>query len=159
MDIAIRVVAAKDKEAIESIIQKSENFTDEEKFCAVELLDIYIKDMAKGEYLFICAADETDKPIGYICYGKTPFADGVYDIYWIAIDPLWQGKSIGRILIKHLEGILRKEGARMVVAETSSQPKYKKARLLYERAGFNDVSRIKDFYRAGDDKIVYVKQV
>ncbi|MBI5327928.1 MAG: GNAT family N-acetyltransferase [Deltaproteobacteria bacterium] len=159
MKIKIREVVAQDKEAIQSIIQRNGNFTDEEKCCAVELLDIYLKDVAKGEYLFICAADENEKPIGYICYGKTPFADGVYDIYWIVIDPPWQGKGVGTMLVKHLENILKREGARMVIAETSSQSKYDKTRSFYEKGGFNEASRIKNFYRVGDDKIVYIKTI
>ncbi|MBI5875733.1 MAG: GNAT family N-acetyltransferase [Deltaproteobacteria bacterium] len=168
MEIKIRGVEAKDKDAIESIIRDNENFTDEERYCAVELLDIYLKDLSpnvsigetvKGEYIFVCAADETDKPLGYVCYGNAPFTDGVYDMYWIAVDPPWQGKRVGKMLIKHLENILKHENARMIIAETSSQPKYDKARLFYEKSGFMEASRIKDFYRVGDDKIVYIKQL
>ncbi|MBI3752766.1 MAG: GNAT family N-acetyltransferase [Deltaproteobacteria bacterium] len=159
MEIKIREVTVKDKETIESIIRRNENFSDEEKLCAAELLDMYLKGTASGEYLFICAADEADKPIGYLCYGKAPFADGVYDIYWIAIDPPWQGKRVGKMLMKHLEGILKGEHARMVIAETSSQAKYDKTRSFYEKSGFMEASRIKDFYRVGDDKIVYIKQL
>lgn len=159
MEITIREADAKDREAIESIIKKNENFTDEEKYCAIELLDIYLKDTAKGEYIFICAADETDKPLGYVCYGKTPLTDGVYDLYWIAIDPQWQGKRVGKMLIKHLDNILRHENARMVIVETSSQPKYDKSRLFYENTGFAESARIKDFYRLGDDKVIYIKKL
>lgn len=159
MEIKIRKVGAKDKDVIESIIRNNENFTDEERDCAVELLDIYLKDTAKGEYIFVCAADETDKPLGYVCYGNVPFTDGVYDMYWIAVDPPWQGKRVGKTLVKHLENILKHENARMIIAETSSQPKYDKTRLFYEKSGFVEASRIKDFYRVGDDKIVYIKQL
>lgn len=159
LEIQIRAVEAKDKNAIESIIKSNKNFTDEERYCAAELLDIYLKDRAKGEYIFICAADETDKPLGYACYGKTPFAEGVYDLYWIAIDPPWQGKKVGKMLVKHLENTLKHENARMIIAETSSQPKYDKTRLFYEKLGFMEASRIKDFYRAEDDKIIYIKQL
>ena len=49
------------------------------------------------------------------------------------------------------------ENARMIIAETSSQPKYDKARLFYERLGFMEAARIRDFYRVGDDKIIYIK--
>jgi len=56
MEIRIREVAHKDKETIESIIRSNENFTDEEKYCAAELLDFYLRDITKGEYIFVCAA-------------------------------------------------------------------------------------------------------
>lgn len=159
MELKIRKVVAKDKDIIEAIIRTNENFTDEEKYCAAELLDFYLRDTNRGEYLFICAADEADKPLGYVCYGKIPFTDGAYDVYWIAIDPLCQGKKVGKMIMNHLENILTRENARMIIAETSSQPKYDKARLFYERLGFVEAARIKDFYRVGDDKIVYIKQL
>lgn len=157
MELRIRKVVAKDKGIIEAIIRTNENFTDEEKYCAAELLDIYLKDTARGEYLFICAAGEADKPLGYVCYGKSPFTDGSYDVYWIAVDPLWQGRKVGKTIMNHLENMLARENARMIIAETSSQPKYDKARLFYERLGFMEAARIRDFYRVGDDKIIYIK--
>ncbi len=160
MGVSIREVVQKDKEAIESIIRANENFTDEEKCCAAELLYIYLKDTTKGEYLFICATDKGDKPpIGYLCYGKAPFTDSVYDVYWIAVDPPRQGKGIGRMLMGYLENMLKDRGARMMVAETSSQPKYEKTRLFYEKVGFSEASRVMDFYRVGDDKIIYIKKL
>lgn len=159
MEIKIREVIAQDKETLKTIIRKNENFTDEEKHCAIELLNIYLNDTTKEEYLFICAADAADRPVGYICYGKAPLTDGVYDIYWIAVDPIWQGKRVGKMLIIHLENMLKKEGARMIIAETSAQPMYAKTCLFYEKTGFHEVSRIKDFYRVGDDKIVYIKHL
>jgi ribosomal protein S18 acetylase RimI-like enzyme len=158
VELRIREVHAKDKDIIEAIIKKNENFTEEEKCCAVELLDIYLKDTVRGEYLFICAADEADKPLGYACYGRAPFTDSTYDVYWIAVEPLWQGMKVGKKIMNHLENILEREKAKMIIAETSSQPKYDKARLFYERLGFIESARIKDFYRSGDDKIIYVKK-
>jgi len=159
MEIRIREAAQKDKEIIESIIKNNAIFTDEEKYCAAELLDFYLRDITKDEYLFLCAVDESDKPLGYICYGKTPFAEGVYDIYWIVIAPEWQGKRVGKMLIRHVENILKNGGVRMIFAETSSQPKYDKTRLFYEKVEFEEVSRLKDFYRVGDDKVIYVKRI
>lgn len=158
MELRVRKVVAKDKDVIEAIIKNNENFTDEEKYCAAELLDIYLKDTARGEYLFICAADKADKPLGYVCYGRAPFTDSIYDVYWIAVEPLWQGMKVGKTIMNYLENILEREKARMIIAETSSQPKYDKARLFYERLGFIESARIKDFYRVGDDKIIYVKK-
>ncbi|MEK7688820.1 MAG: GNAT family N-acetyltransferase [Deltaproteobacteria bacterium] len=159
MELRIRKVVAKDKDVIEAIIKNNENFTDEEKYCAAELLDIYLKDTARGEYLFICAAGEADKPLGYVCYGRAPFTDSTYDVYWIAVEPLWQGMKVGKTIMNHLENILEREKARMIIAETSSQPKYDKARLFYERLGFMEAARIRDFYRVGDDKIIYIKKL
>ena len=159
MKIKIRKVEIKDREIIESIVRKNVNFIEEEKCCAVELLDIYLKNTLNGDYLFLCAADEIiDKPIGYLCYGRVPFTDAVYDLYWIVVDPLLHGKGIGKMLVSYLDDTLKEKHARMLFAETSSQPKYDKTRIFYGKIGFNEVSRIRDFYRVGDDKVIYMKQ-
>ena len=68
------------------------------------------------------------------------------------------GKGIGKILVSYLDDTLKEKRARMLFAETSSQPKYDKTRIFYGKVGFNEVSRIRDFYRVGDDKVIYVKQ-
>jgi hypothetical protein len=55
-------------------------------------------------------------------------------------------------LIENLKG-------RMIVVETSGSSRYLSARQFHEKIGYCEVSRIKDFYTAGDDKVVYVKHL
>jgi hypothetical protein len=45
----------------------------------------------------------------------------------------------------------------LVVAETSSQPKYEKTRRFYLTRGYAELARIRDYYRRGDDLVVYGK--
>ena len=46
-----------------------------------------------------------------------------------------------------------------MVLETSAGPAYARARAFYERAGYAVVGRIADFYKPGDDCIVYCKRL
>ncbi len=142
-----------------SIIEGSENLTDEEKDCAIELLDIYLNDASQDDYLFLAATNEGDIPMGYVCYGKAALAMGVYDIYWILVGPTDRGKGVGKILLRHIESVLTKDGARMLVAETSGLPSYERARSFYLRNGFKEEARIKGFFKPGDDKVIYVKNL
>lgn len=159
MRINIRKVLSSDRDAIISIVNRNGNFTDEEKDCAKELLDIYLGNPEQKDYDFFCAAAQDEKPIGYVCYGRIPLTQGAYDLYWIVVDPLYQGKGIGKVLVNHLESVLKDTGARMLLAETSSKPDYYKTKIFYERNGFTEIARIKDFYRIGDDKMIYRKEV
>lgn len=159
MDITIRKVLTKDKTDIISIVNRNGNFTDEEKDCAKELLDIYLGNPEQKDYDFFCAVDKDEKVIGYVCYGRIPLTEGAYDLYWIVVDPLYQGKGIGKVLVNHLESVLKESGARMLLAETSSKPDYYKTKIFYERNGFREIARINDFYRVGDDKMIYRKEV
>lgn len=154
----IRKVSSSDREAIVSIVDRTANLTEEERICAAELLDIYLNNPLQTDYFFITATDESDCPAGYVCYGKTPLAASVYDLYWIVVDPALRGKGIGKELLKATEGILGGLGARMLVAETSGLPEYEPARAFYLKNGFYEEARIKEFYKPGDDLIMYIKR-
>jgi len=50
-------------------------------------------------------------------------------------------------------------GGRMILIETSSQETYGATVRFYEKAGYELVARIKNFYRVGDDKLVFSKEL
>lgn len=154
----IRKVHASDRAALVEMIRATENLTREEKDCAVELLDIYLTDPLQKDYYFVAAADPSDSPAGYICYGKAPLTDAVYDMYWILVDRRSRGKGVGAKLLAHAEELIRDEGARMLVAETSGLPSYQDARRFYLKNGYTEEARIKEFYKPGDDKVIYIKR-
>jgi GNAT superfamily N-acetyltransferase len=142
-----------------SIIEGCQNLSDEEKDCAVELLDIYLNDPAQDDYLLVAATGKGDIPIGYVCYGKAALARGVYEIYWILVGSKYQGKGAGKVLIQHTESALRKQGARMLVVETSGMPSYEKTRNFYLSCGFKEEARVRGFFKPGDDKVIFVKNL
>jgi len=94
---------------------------------------------------------------GFACYGPIPLTQGVYDLYWIVVDPAYQKKGNGRYLLGYVEREVKKQGGRMLLIETSSQESYVATTRFYERNGYQLAARIKDFYRIGDDKLVFSK--
>ncbi|MBI5560507.1 MAG: GNAT family N-acetyltransferase [Deltaproteobacteria bacterium] len=157
--LCIRDVVGADRPAIISIIERAGNLTEEERGCALELLDIYLNGGQDKDYFFVAAAGGDGLPAGYVCYGRATLTRGTYDIYWILVDPESMGKGIGTALLGHVEALLKKAGARLMVAETSGLPSYERARLFYLRCGFREEARVRDFFNAGDDKVIYVKDV
>ena len=101
----------------------------------------------------------TDRVAGYVCYGPAPMTEGTYDIYWIAVDPEQQGKKIGTELLSFAESDIAKHKGRLITVSTSSQEKYGSTRSFYLKRGYHEGCRIKDYYRRGDDLVVYVKQI
>ena len=83
--------------------------------------------------------------------------EATYDLYWIAVDPQTHGKGIGKQLLRHCEELIKSRGGSLVIAETSSLPKYEKTRSFYEHNRYTQASRIKDYYTRGDDLVVYIK--
>ena len=158
MGLSVREVEKKDKTAIISIIKRTENLTQAEVSCAIELLEAYLSGRDKGDYRSVCAADK-GAPLGYACYGADGIATGVYDVYWVIVDPKQRGKGMGKLLMRHIEALLHKAGARKMIVETSSLSTYEAARGFYEGAGFAKEAVLKDFFKPGDDKLIYVKNL
>ena len=108
-----------------------------------------------ADYEFLGAFDEqSDRLIGYACFGATPATDGTYDLYWLAVDPAAQGRGVGSALVRAVETKLLDRGARLLVVETSSRPDYEGTRRFYARSGYTEAARVRDFYAPADDRIV-----
>ncbi|MEW6359881.1 MAG: N-acetyltransferase [Planctomycetota bacterium] len=96
---------------------------------------------------------------GFVAYGPAPLTDGTTDISWLAVDPNCQGEGIGAALVEHVCDEARQSGARQVLVETSSTGRYEGARLAYDRMGFEEVSRVPNYYHDGDDRIILVRKL
>ncbi len=157
----IRPVEARDRERILEILVATTRFTDEEVRCAIELVDQALTQPEKRDYLVhvLETPDSDAKVQGYVCFGATPLTDGVFDLYWIAVDPKRQGQGYGQVLLRFVENEVKKERGRMLLIETSSKESYSSTLRFYERSGYEEISRIKDFYRIEDDKVVFCKRL
>lgn len=110
------------------------------------------------EYVFLGAFTPDDDLVGYACYGATPGTDRVFDLYWIAVDPGAQGSGGGTTLLSEVERRLHDVNARMLVVETSSRSGYEGTRRFYERRGYHEAARVRDFYAPSDDRVIYLKR-
>ena len=50
-------------------------------------------------------------------------------------------------------------GGQMLLVETSSQETYGGTIQFYEKSGYVMVGKIKEYYRPGDDKLIFVKKL
>ncbi len=146
-----------DREKIELILAEVKVFPPEEIEVALEVIDSYLS--RSPDYIIKVADDENNNVLGYICYGKVPLTDAVWDIYWIVVGGEFQGEGIASRLMNFMEDDLKSKNARAIMVETSSIPEYKPARDFYVRKGFNEVCRIEDFYAERNDKVVYRKNL
>lgn len=159
----IRPVEARDRERLHQILVSVARFTDQEVVWAMDLVDQGIACGEGGEYLvYVLEQRESADPAGiqgYVCYGPTPMTEGVYDLYWIAVDPKLQGQGLGQLLLRFVENEVRRRSGRMLLIETRSRQSFAPTRRFYEQSGYGEISRIKDFYRIEDDKIVFCKKL
>lgn len=153
----LRELQADDLLELQRILTATEAFTTAEVEVAMELLEIVINQPQQSDYE-VAVAEALGKVAGYVLFGPVPATMGNFDLYWIAVDPAAQGTGVGQRLLEHVEEEVRQRGGRMVCLETSSQGGYSRTRSFYEKAGYQLESRIRDFYKPGDDRLTYVKR-
>jgi len=159
----IRPAEPSDRDRIQEILFATARFTDDEVRAAMELVDKGAGESQRGEYVVHVLEDRDSGPKtavhGYVCYGATPKTEGVFDLYWIAVDPKHQGQGFGQILLRFVENEVRRQRGRMLLIETSSKESYAPTLRFYQRSGYEEISRIKDFYRVENDKIIFCKKL
>jgi len=159
----IRPIESRDRDRIHQILVSVARFTDDEVRAAMELVDHSLDNPHRGEYLSYVIEEPESGPSrmvqGYVTYGATPKAEGVFDLYWIAVDPRQQGLGFGQLLLRFVENEVRRQKGRMLLIETSSKDSYAPTLRFYQRSGYDEISRIKDFYRIECDKVVFCKKL
>ena len=97
--------------------------------------------------------------VGFLYAAPVEMSDRTWELWWLAVAKEHHGKGWGGRLLTAFEEEVRKEAGRLLLIETSSLPIYAGTRGFYEKYGYKWVAQIPDFYREGDDKVVFAKKV
>jgi ribosomal protein S18 acetylase RimI-like enzyme len=134
-------------------------FSQEEVECVDELWEEYqTLGSEKSGYYFL-VDKENEGVLGYACYGPRALTDQTYDLYWIAVGPNARRGGVGRGLLKATEEAIQKLGGRLLVVETSGLPMYEPTRAFYLGTGYILEATLKDFYKDGDDLVIFTKHL
>jgi ribosomal protein S18 acetylase RimI-like enzyme len=155
--IKIRAAVTQDKASVLTLLKQRGLFNDMELRVAEEVFDEAFKNKEPVDYHVFCSLNEAGQVVGYICFGPVPLTDGCFDLYWIVVDEAYAGKGIGRDLLRNMEHHVRRQHARHIYVETSSTSGYVPARAFYQKHGFKSACVLPDFYRKGDDKLIFMK--
>lgn len=128
-----------------------------------------LDDMVRGyldgrlvDHHWLVLDSHDDGVLGAAYYAPEPFADRVWNLYFIAVRPDRLGSGVGSVLLAAVEKTLRSRGedvARVLLVETSGTDSYANARAFYSARRFHEEARIRDFYGPGDDKVVFWKSL
>jgi GNAT superfamily N-acetyltransferase len=124
--------------------------------------ELWTEFAAKGDsdshYHFI-VAQQDDGFLGFACYGQRPLTEGTFDLYWIGVDQRQQGRGVGKALMRVVEQHVRERGGRLLIAETEGKPSFEPTRRFYLSAGYELEASIRDFYRPGEDLVIFTKRL
>ena len=154
----VRKIQPQDRIELKDLLRAQAHFHHEEFQVALELIDIALAHPSEEEYMILCAEGKGGEVRGYICFGKAPLTDGVFDLYWVVVHPAFWNQGIGSSLLLHTEEELRHRQARLLLIETSSAPAYEAPRAFYRKRGYGELARVLDYYRIGDHKIIFGKR-
>ena len=148
----VRQLAPGDRQSIAEALTQCGAFTDGEIRVALEMFDQGLA----GDYSLL--GIETEGVLrAYACFGKASLTERSWYLYWICVHPAVQGTGLGRALQRTVEDFVRQQGGDRLLLETSGRSDYERSRRFYTRAGFTVQGCIPDFYRPGDDCIIYCK--
>jgi predicted N-acetyltransferase YhbS len=150
----IRLLRREDRAPLDALLRATGVFSEDEVGIALELIDAVLDKPGQRDYI-IRVCEEEGAVLGYYCVGPTPATQATFDLYWVAVDPAHHGKGVGAALDRHALDLIREMGGRLVIAETSSRSAYDGTRAFYARRGYAELARIKEYYRPGDDLVVY----
>ncbi len=154
MGVKVRNIVSADRDAVRTMLVDCGAFSDVEIAVALEVVDQGLL----GEYVLL-AAEVNGETMAFAAIGPASMTVSAWYLYWICVHPKVQRSSVGRVLQASIETLVAKSGGNRLVLETSGRPDYDRSRRFYENAGFVEVGRIPDFYRLGDDCVVYCKTI
>ena len=151
----IRPTTAADRPALCDLLVATKLFGDDELEPVMEMLDSHLDGGDDAGHRWL--TNDVEGPVGVAYCAPETMAEGTWNLYLLAVHPDQQGRGHGAALVRHVEESLSAGDARLLLIETSALPQFDRARSFYERLGFEREAAIRDFYAAGDDKIIYRK--
>lgn len=96
-------------------------------------------------------------PVAIAYYAPERMTQGTWNLLLIAVHPLFQGRGIGRAIMERVERELTTSGQRVLLVETSGLPDFENTRAFYKKLGYDKEATIREFYQAGEDKVIFRK--
>ena len=151
----IRPITPDDSAAVVALAVASGLFSEYETEILGKMLADYFGGNAENGH--VCVIDGEDEPLGVAYYEPVLAAEGTWYLTMIAVRRDRQGRGRGSALMRHVEDALRAGGHRVLLVETSGLPAFELTRAFYAKLGYEEEARVRDFYAAGDDMILFRK--
>ena len=146
---------AEHKDKLLSIIKSSGQFDDSGLEYVKQTLEDHLAQ--SSDALWYTAFDR--EPVGVAYCSPEPVTSGTWNLLMLWIESGFEGNGYGSALVSKIENVLSEKEARLLIVETSSLDEFSTARSFYEKLDFKLEATISSFFDAGDDKLVYTKNL
>lgn len=148
----IRPTKSEDVPALQLVLDQTELFPSE---LLPDMISAFLSTEASPHLWLTC---ETEGMASGFCFAAPEeLTEGTWNMLAIAVHPSGQGRGCGGAMAQRLEAVLRDQGHRVLIADTSGRDEFRGAREFYRKNGYVEEARILDFWAAGDDKVVFWK--
>jgi ribosomal protein S18 acetylase RimI-like enzyme len=151
----IRLTSQDDTTALIAVAEASGLFDPNQTDSLAQMLDKHFSD--KDETQDIWLTDYDNEPVGIAYIAPERMTEGTWNLYLIAVHPDRQKQGRGKALLGYIEQMLMERGERILLVETAGTDDFDYVRKFYRQNGYEEEARIREFYTAGVDKIVFRK--
>jgi ribosomal protein S18 acetylase RimI-like enzyme len=151
----IRLTTPDDTIALIALAAASGLFDPNQTDDLAQMLDKHFSD--KDENQDIWLTDYDNEPVGIAYIAPERMTEGTWNLYLIAVHPDRQKQGRGKALLGYVEQMLIERGERILLVETAGTDDFEYVREFYRQNGYEEEARIREFYAAGVDKIVFRK--
>ncbi len=102
---------------------------------------------------------EAGEPIAVAYVAPERMTSGTWNLLLIAVHVDHQGCGVGTKLMKHVESLLKSNGQRLLLVETSDLEEFSSTRKFYQDIGYVKEAHIREFYDNGEGKVVFWKNL
>ena len=155
--ITIRALVSQDREIWYEMMQKTGIFSVQAINLAMELVDTYLFNSEQKEYQVVVGLDSQEEVVAFACYGPVAGTAGTFRLHWLVVTPACQHHGIGAKLLDWVERKMQTDGARLIVIEITSDENYATFINFFIKHHYKQAGRIKNYYRAGEDMLFYIK--
>ncbi len=151
----IRPVTREDSAAVSTVAIASGLFPED----AIAFLDKMMSDYFGGnrDQGHLCVIDVENEPLGVAYFQPALATDRTWYLTMIGVRRDKQGQRRGTALMQYVEDTLRESGQRILLVETSGLPDFALTREFYTKCGYEEEARVRDYYTAGEDMVLFRK--
>ncbi|RCJ21086.1 acetyltransferase [Nostoc minutum NIES-26] len=151
----IRLITPSDTPTLIALAEASGLFEPNQTEELAQMLDQHFNSELESQDLWF--TDDDNGVVGVAYVAPERMTEGTWNLYLIAIHPDRQRQGRGGVLLSHVEQVLADRGERVLLVETSGLESFEYVRSFYRKNGYDEEARIREFYKAGDDKIIFRK--